>query len=273
MKNDRNCWKLLKPMPPKRDSAEDTMDNQQGNLMHIMDKYVNSIAYSIGALTGDGTVKKHVVKRNNSFAVISMVNISAMDIDCVERVCYEINEFFGKSYQIVEYKNPNDTTMFRLAINKKVIFEFFNYFIREKLNISDEIFRANKKARLDYLAGLFDTDGYVSESKNPNSKYGVSWRVGFASRHRTFVEDTNRLLSKIGVKVGKIYEQTSQYDTRMYVIKPNIRSFIDAGCYFQIPRKAKRLANYESAVKPSETIMSGPRRLGQDIVRSKVKAL
>ena len=236
------------------------MDNQQGNLLYLMDKYVKPMAYSIGALTGDGTVKTHIVKRNNSFATIRMVSLSLMDIDCVERVCSEINEFFGKSYRVVKYENPDGTRMYRLAINKKAIYDFFNYFIGEKLFIRDEIFRADREARLDYLAGLFDTDGFVSETKHPGAKYGVSWRVGFASRHRTFVEDVARLLSKIGVKVGKVHEQTSQYDAKIYVIKPNIRSFVEAGCYFQIPRKAKRLSNYVDAVKPSETIMPSLQR-------------
>ena len=238
------------------------MDNQQGNLqwLNIMDKYLEPLAYSIGALLGDGSVKRYTVKSRGVLCTQSKVAICNMDLDCIGRVCVEINNFFEKNYKVVGYVNPNGAQMHRLAINNSIIHELFYYFIREKLNLPDELFRADRQIRLDFLAGLFDADGYVAENKSPNSKFGVSWRVGYAARFRTLVEDVTRLLQKLGVKVGKIHEQVSEHGTLMFVIKPNIRSFIDAGCYFQIQRKAQRLLDYASAVRPSETIMPDPQR-------------
>jgi len=215
-----------------------------------MDDYFEPLAYSIGAMMGDGSVKKYGDAVN--------VNLRNMDLDCVQRVSIEVNSFFGTHYKTSSYINPNGTLMYGFNAANWLIYDLFNYFIREKLVIVDEIFRANRKSRLDFLAGLFDADGYVAEGKNLNAKYGTSWRVGFASRHRTFVEDVARLLQKLGVKVGKVYEQLSGFSRTIYVIKPNIRSFVDAGCYFQIPRKAKKLRHYVEAVKPSETIMPHP---------------
>jgi len=227
------------------------MDDQQGNLLNVMDKYFDVMAYSIGALTGDGHTRNYVVQRDGGkgFQVTYPVTISNMDRDCVGRVCWEINSLFDKAYDIVPYNNVNGTQMFRLAINNSIINQFFAYFIGEKQFVADEVFRASKQAKLDYLAGLFDTDGYVAEIKHPQSKYGYSWRVGFASRHRTFVEDVTRLMQKLGIKVGSIYSQVSGHGTVMFVIKPNIRSFIEAGCYFNIKRKNDRLKHYMSAMK------------------------
>lgn len=235
------------------------MDNQQGNSLQVMDEHFEPLAYSIGAMTGDGSIGKYGPAIN--------VHLRSMDSDCVQRVKYEIDSFFGTDYKFYSYTNSNGTLMYGYNASNALIYDFFKYFIEEKLVIRDEVFRASRKARLDFLAGLFDTDGYVAEQKHPGAKYGYSWRVGFASRHKPFVEDVARLLQKLGVKVGKIHEQTSGFSRTIYVIKPNIRSFVDAGCYFQIPRKAKRLRHYVEAVKPSETIMPHPQRRGEDIVQ------
>lgn len=237
------------------------MDNQQGNSEwhNVMDKYIEPVAYTIGALIGDGSVTNPVCKRTDgSFQEMQTVTISSMDIDCIGRVCWEINEFFSKDYKIVPYTNNNGTQMYRLAINNTIIYKFFHYFISNKLNIPDELFMSNRKVQLDFLAGLFDTDGYIAEVKQGQARFGYSWRVGFATRHRTFIEDLTRMMQKLGVKVGSVHEQISGHGTTMYIIKPNIRSFIDNGCYFQIKRKADRISNYLCAMKPSETIILSP---------------
>jgi len=226
------------------------MDNQQGNSLQVMDDYFEPLAYSIGAMTGDGSIGKYGSAIN--------VHIRGMDVDCIQRVKYEIDSFFHAEYKFYSYTNPNGTLMYGYNAANILVYDLFHYFIKEKLVIVDEVFRARREARLDFLAGLFDTDGYVAEYDNPEAKYDVSWRVGFASRHKTFVEDVARLLQKLGVKVGKVHKQLSGFSRTIYVIKPNIRSFVDAGCYFQIPRKAKKLRHYVEAMKPSETIMSHP---------------
>lgn len=229
------------------------MDNQHGNLQwqDFMNEYFEPLAYSIGALLGDGSVKTHICKCREGFQTIHAVVICNMDSDCINRVCLEVNTFFNKKYEIIPYKNGNGTLMYRLAINNSIIYELFHYFIGEKVLLPVEIFRVDRVSKLHFLAGLFDTDGYVSVSKG-------YYRVGYAARFKTLVEDVTRLMQKLGVKVGKVHEQVSGHGTTMYVIKPNIKSFIDAGCYFHIPRKAQRLLDYQVIVKPSETIIPSP---------------
>jgi intein/homing endonuclease len=240
------------------------MDNQQGNLHWsecLMDSLVKPLAYSIGALLGDGSVKTRVCRRDNgNLQEAHVVTISNMDIECIHRVTSEVNKFFGTEYIPHSKKNINNTSMFYVNMGTSLIYHAFHYFIQEKLSIPDEIFRSDREDRLNFLAGLFDTDGYIAEQTHPGAKYGLSWRVGYAARFRTLVEDVTRLLQKLGVKVGTIHEQISGHGTVMYVIKPNIKSFVEADCYFHIQRKQKRLQNYVRrvlgrSVEPSETIM------------------
>lgn len=214
------------------------MDNPQGNLSQAMLLGAKAMAYSVGAIFGDGTIGMYSLK---SEATMYTVSIRCMDYECVKRVRDEVNSFFDEHHSIYTYTNPNGTVMYGVTFHSVHVYAIFHYFVKEKLFIPDEMFRVDRDSQLDFVAGLFDTDGYASA--------GVRYRVGFASRHRTFVEDLVRLLSKLGVQVGTIYSQVSQYGTTMYVIKPNILSFIKAGCYFYIPRKFNKLAGYGSIVK------------------------
>ncbi len=224
------------------------MDNQQGNSEWVFGK----LAYSIGAIFGDGSIGNYICKRGEGLQEIHVVTISNMDRECVQKVASEVNSLFDTEYFPHTFKNPNDTCMYRFLVNNRSIYTVFKYFVREKLLLPDEVFTASRDVKLSFLAGLFDTDGYVAE-------HAGYYRVGFGSRHRTFVEDIVRLMSKIGVQVGQIHEQTSGYGTRMYIIKPNIKSFVKAGCYFLIPRKSERLQVYiQNILKPSETIMPSP---------------
>lgn len=218
------------------------MDNQQGNLPYNLEQVIEPVAYTLGALLGDGSVGHYISAKEGKQSETYVVTISNMDKECIERVCGEINRFCNTQYDIKEYTNPNNTLMYRLAINNEEIYTFFNYFILNKQFLPDEIFRASRQTRLDFLAGLFDTDGMITQ----HSGY---YRVGYAARLKTLVEDVARLLQKLGVKVGKVYEQVSGFGTTMYVIKPNIRSFVDAGCYFHIQRKISRLYDYLGTVR------------------------
>uniref|UniRef100_A0A6M3JTH2 Putative homing endonuclease n=1 Tax=viral metagenome TaxID=1070528 RepID=A0A6M3JTH2_9ZZZZ len=236
------------------------MDNQQGN-SHILEECFESVAYTIGALMGDGQIKKYSLSNG---AIDYNVNIRCMDLDIICKVCSEINNYFGKDIRPHEYKNPNGTLMFRASFGNEFTYEFFNYFISVKALLPQEVFVSSRKAKTSFIAGLFDTDGWIAETKRPQAKYGVGWKIGYAARFPTLVEDVSRLLMKSGVKVGGIRKEVSGYGTTMYKIYPNIRSFIDSGFYFFTSRKAERIERYklfvcpQSYVEPSETIMSSP---------------
>jgi len=218
------------------------MDNQHGNLP-ALEQFIEPVAYTIGALLGDGSVKHYCYIEGCRLVNTYMVTISNMDKECIDRVCGEISMFSGKTYEVFPYANPNGTQMFRVAINWEPVFTFFHYFIGEKMFVADEIFRASRKIRLDFLAGLFDTDGSIAT-------HNGYYRISYAARLKTLVEDVARLMQKLGVKVGKVHEQVSGFGTTMYVIKPNIRSFFDSGCYFHVQRKANRLYDYVKTVRP-----------------------
>ena len=230
----------------------------------LMSNHFGSLAYAIGAMTGDGSVKAYPVKGYEDSAISRDVHMTCRDADCVQRTCVEINDFFQTSYKISSFVNPNGTIMFGVRPRKTVIYDFFHYFIGDKLTLHEEIFRADKQDKLNFLAGLFDTDGWVTEYNKPNARYGAGWEVGWGAKHVTLVEDVIKLLIGLGVKANKISSKISGFGTTMYNIRPNVCSFVEAGCYFQIPRKAKQLRHYTEAVIPNfrQTSLSSPNTTG-----------
>lgn len=225
------------------------MDNQHGNVLQIMAKYFEPMAYSIGAMTGDGSVKKYLRQdAQGKLHTAYNASICGMDKECLDRVCYEVDSLFDKDFRPIPYVGSKGVQMYRSGFGSRVTYDFFNYFIGDKLYLADEVFRSSKKAQRSFIAGLFDTDGWITYSKG-------YYRLGYASRHRTFVEDVARLLMKSGVKVGKINEDVSGYGTVMYRITPNLRSFIDLGFYFLISRKDDRVQAYvKSMIKSSKNL-------------------
>lgn len=73
------------------------MDNQHGNLPYNLEQVIEPMAYTIGALLGDGSIH-HYVSKNKEGKLYEnhTVCISNMDKECVERVCGEINIFCDK---------------------------------------------------------------------------------------------------------------------------------------------------------------------------------
>ena len=240
------------------------MDNQQGQLQFLEDLF-QPLAYSVGAMIGDGCVRAYIHRGNQ---MRYQTTILGMGKEPIDRVCREINSILPGNYNVVRYINRHGTTMYRLWMGKKIIYDFFHVLIGNKITLPDEVFQSNRKSKLDFLAGLFDTDGTVAVSKQPGTKTGVRWKIMFAARHKSLVEDVARLLQQVNVKVGKITEYTKSGYRSTYTISPNIRSFIDAGCYFGSTRKAERLHDYLKAVLPSETMHAASLTKDDDIVRA-----
>lgn len=213
-------------------------------------------AYSVGQVLGDGHIQSYRVQKKGKWYPLQMVRIGTEDRDALERVRDEVEAVFGPKYAIMDYRVLKSGKVFyQVHLYRRDIFDFFAINTAMKTKIPDMYFSAPDAVKKELIAGLLDSDGYVSHRKFANHE---QWIVGFANTKRELVEGMAALLKSLGVKVGKIGETTKGEYRVVYRIAPNIRSFVEAGCYFRVARKAKKLNDCLDYMLGSETMYAAP---------------
>lgn len=119
-----------------------------------------------------------------------------------------------------------------------------------KQKLPDWIWLSDREGQLAFIAGLMDSEGFVSRNSH-GSTY-----MGFKSTDVWF-EDFVKVLNRAGIRIGKIGVEAPLkpgYRTpRRFTIK--MQSWVDAGAYFNIARKQERVNAWVHAQLTSETNM------------------
>lgn len=104
------------------------------------------------------------------------------------------------------------------------------------------IWTTDRAGRLAFIAGLMDSEGYVTKNAH-GSTY-----MGFKSTDGWF-DDFARVLNMAGIQIGKIGIEAPRkpgYRTpKRFTIK--MRSWVDSGAYFEIQRKQRRVDEWAAA--------------------------
>lgn len=222
------------------------------------------LAYSMGAILGDGSFH-YSIKRNQP-----AMKISTMDSEVVHQVAGEINLLFGTEYKVhsTNKYSPKGTVMYRSIFSRSDIVGLFYYMTNGRNEIPKVAFSASPRVKRFFIAGMMDTDGSVTyQTITVNGIEYPRWKINFNNTKEHIVRGLATLMQSLGVKVGKISKmERGNYNDR-YDIHPNIRSYIDAGCFFFVKRKHDRLNAYLRHVTGSETMYTAPTILGEDIVQ------
>ena len=194
-------------------------------------EYSEDLVYFVGAIIGDGTVHGLVKRRKGgSYHKISFAG-SYEFIKILEDL---IEKLFGWKSLIAKRKDRENT--WRLEINSYIIHDYFTNIIGipagrkagkidfvDKLNIPSKYYK-------HFLAGLIDTDGYVSKSY-----------IGLIQKDKNFLEKI-KVLSKEKLNIDfkgpyvnrKINEIVVGWIIR--INKKDVESFLKA-----IPLRYKRI--------------------------------
>jgi len=264
MKTVRIAGTSLEPLSPESESIKDWIISSENYLQGIIDK----TAYSIGAILGDGHMRYIPSHGNGSWY---STELAGMDIEVLEKFQSEILFAFGKSYPIHTKRLKSGIDFFTVRASSGPIHHFFWGITSGKQEIPSEIFRSSDDTKRSFVAGLMDTDGTVKLNETWNgskTNKNPRWQLGFANTKLGIVESLASLLHSMGVKVGNIQSTPRGSYRTIYNIHPNIRSFIDAGFYFQAKRKQERLNDYLLHVVGSETMHTASVTSDEDIVRS-----
>lgn len=119
-----------------------------------------------------------------------------------------------------------------------------------KQKLPEWIWLRDQESRLAFIAGLMDSEGFVSRNSH-GSTY-----MGFKSTDAWF-GDFVKVLNRAGIRIGKIGVEAPRkpgYRTpQRFTIK--VQSWVDAGAYFNIARKQTRVDQWVQAQLTSEANM------------------
>lgn len=215
-------------------------DNHAGKIRYedAFDK--RNKAYLLGVYLGDGCCSKFT--RHYCFTIISE------DRDVIERTNGIVNSLLNKNYPL-SYLTPNKTKLYKFRSWNKNLFEILIFETANKTKIPQTIINSKVEIIREFVAGLMDTDGYISNGIN---KFGQQrFSLGFINSGE-WLDQFIVLLRQLGVKVGKKtlkkkYRSTNEKDC--YQININLRSFVNSGLYFNCRRKQQTLENYKLSVR------------------------
>lgn len=207
-----------------------------------------SWAYLVGTYLGDGCVthqwtrdrKKRTCFRLNTIDKdFAEAAIDALRDHTKMAVCYSV-------HSVSKSSKPNHSVWCGdVALCDRLVIE-----TEAKEKLPDWIWNADHDKKLEFIAGLMDSEGFASL----NSKGQLY--IGFKSCDVWFY-DFVRLLNSVGINVGRIgiekplkpgYKTPQRFTVRR-------QSWFDSGAYFKIHRKQGRIEKWASDQLTSETNM------------------
>ena len=218
-------------------------------------------AYLLGAYLGDGHCSWNDGgdRKHNSY----QLHLPSMDADLLDKVRASIYLCFPQlegKVVISKYDKRNHELLWCSSIE-------LCQFLRSRCDVKKRLPRFSDKLLFrEFIAGLMDTDGWITENfarrQKPYVWEGKVWQMGFATT-APWYGLLNRLLQQSGVVLGKttkVWQPEDKKDVwadcfRTYF---NIASFVDAGFYFTIARKKNRIQNWQQHMRGESSETRSP---------------
>lgn len=241
----------------------------------------DNLAYSVGHFLGDGHLYSgpFVSSRNGKTYYHNDVIFMCSDIEPVSRAQAQIEQAFGKRYNMQTRTLPSGLPHYVVTAHRREIFDFFSVNTTMRTEIPAYYFSASNETKLELCRGLMDTDGFSAEfidttlDKRVNKRYAVKrWMVGFSNQKLQIVQGLAALMQSVGVKSGKISAAKKSGYRDSHIIRFNPRSFHEAGMFFYAKRKQAKFDRYVEHVLGSETLRATPVTSGEDIVQPLARA-
>ena len=207
----------------------------------------NDILYLIGVYFGDGWI----VKKKNRFYEFGF---GTMDLDFLERVLNIVKKIRGKKPNVLTIKKKNRKDFYCIYFGFKIFCEWLYKESDNKKQIPKYIKNLNKNKIKYFLAGYFDSDGYVSQRKY-NGKTLKSKNMYFTSGFSTvspWYKDMINLFQKAGVKIGTSKTRKSFFNNKEHQDRTDVTLYIESLAKAKLPlsvsRKRKKLEEYLSTL-------------------------
>ncbi len=215
-------------------------DNHAGKIQYRYPLNAKGNAYLLGVYMGDGCCNKD--------GYHYCLSVISEDRDVIEKTRSVVNLLLNKNYPL-KCLMPNSTLLYRFRSYNRWLFEILIELTVNKSRIPESVFSSKREAISEFVAGLMDTDGYISTGINKSGYQRFA--LGFVNSGK-WLDQFISLIASIGVKVGKKtlkkkYRSKSELDC--FQVNINLRSFVEAGLYFSCKRKQQILERYKSSVR------------------------
>lgn len=200
-----------------------------------------SFAYLIGVYLGDGCVT--TINGKDRF------RLNTIDKDFADATASAIETLTGKSYAVcgpyMDKRFSKSRPQYQIACYDASLCARLKAETNGKLMMPAWIFDAEHDVRLAFIAGLFDSEGFVSY--NPQNWTNRRFFMGFKSCD-VWVPEFVKLLESTGIRIGKLMteEPRKAHYKRPWSFRVKMQSWIDAGAYFNCSRKQSRVEEWSS---------------------------
>lgn len=220
-------------------------------------KMTKPVAYLLGVYFSDGYVS--MLPDYGKY----VLGLDVIDKDFAESFVDAIDKTFGKQPSIsTRQRSDWEGLAARHAVSGKPQLQYRTAFCSksfcswilettaEKTRIPKFLMESSIACKREFIAGLMDGDGWMSQTPMRGYPGHYMYQMGLAGGHSEWFDSAIRLMQSIGIVGKKGYQdQYEDYEPQQrYMI--NIRSYVEAGCYFKINRKQERLEQYIKDVKP-----------------------
>lgn len=231
-----------------------------------------SYAYLLGVYLGDGSLSYCGGREKAYF------RLGAVDRDFVEMTAHAFEMVTGRKPQINTYAEKRGRDYHAIIKKDADLARRLIADTDEKENLPLKLIQGwPRDWQLAFVSGLMDSEGFVAGNSNRTNR---RYYMGFKCTS-PWVPDFVVLLQSLGIRIGKVQTEAPRKDgykapTR-FTIK--MQSWIDAGGYFNIARKQKRVETWNEADAytrrakfprrlTSEANMPSPAIAGEDRVRT-----
>jgi hypothetical protein len=158
--------------------------------------------YILGCWIGDGNSSRFnlLVNHNKDQEIIDEFKLFAKKVSCDFNIRKRTDNETTSYISLIQPQKSNKTSRLNTELKRLNL-------INNK-HIPKEYFFSSQEQRLELLAGIIDTDGYLSKS---------SYVIGMSKKH--IIEEVYHLAKSCGLDVSEVFKKRSNFDTDVYVVR------------------------------------------------------
>lgn len=223
-----------------------------------------NFAYILGVYIGDGCITKP--KSHPEYPYVFRLEVMDEDFAIAAKdalVSLGCKTNFRKSVQ-ERYKQGYS---FIVETRDKELTQALQFDTRYKTIIPQYVYKWDKGMKLAFIAGLMDSEGYVSKRTKPLRSGLANYAMGIKMDYE-ILKQFKPIMQSVGIITGKFSVTKPKWITNVQTatLCIRIKSWIDSGAYLHISRKTNRIEEYKRNINLNDYTPSVRPTVAKDIV-------